>query len=239
MKIKRSLWKIFLGWICIGWGIISLVAIKTETMIRTTEEILTIPFHIVIAPFAALIAASFFPLIVGIILLKLKRRQATFLTILYIIILIISTTVKLAPYIMETKENIKELDVNDVSSLLFALKNENYHIKKQACEALIELRNKDSISQLILALNDKSFYTRYFAGKTLGEIGDSRAIGPLIAALNNEMEDKFQRQPEEILYIHEPPHTYVVRALIKITGQNFGDYHEKWQEWWGSNKEQF
>ncbi len=102
---------------------------------------------------------------------------------------------------------------------------------------MIALKDEQAVDLLIKALNDRDFYTRYCAGKALAEMGDKRAIEPLIEALKNELEDKFTRRSKEIAHIHEPPHAYIVKALIEITGKNFGDYYERWREWWDSNKE--
>ncbi|MCR4321535.1 MAG: hypothetical protein NUV74_14510 [Candidatus Brocadiaceae bacterium] len=62
---------------------------------------------------------------------------------------------------------------------------------------------------------------RIKAAQILGTLKDPRSIEPLITVLKEENADI---------------RTIATESLIEITGQNFGENHEKWQKWWSQNK---
>lgn len=82
---------------------------------------------------------------------------------------------------------------------------------------------KPAVEPLIAALNNKDSdeYIRKRAPVALWKIGDPRAVEPLIAALKDE--DVYVRKSAK-------------EALEKISGNNLGQDHAKWQAWWAENK---
>ncbi|MDP6381359.1 MAG: HEAT repeat domain-containing protein, partial [Phycisphaerae bacterium] len=62
---------------------------------------------------------------------------------------------------------------------------------------------------------------RWRIAEALGEIRDARAIVHLIKALRDS--DRYVRID-------------AAKALIRITGQNFGQDQEKWKEWWAMTR---
>jgi HEAT repeat protein len=74
---------------------------------------------------------------------------------------------------------------------------------------------------LISALKDRDSPARGDAAWALGKIRDPRAVEPLIAALKDE-NPSIQEDAE--------------KALMQITGKDFGPDPVKWQNWWKQNK---
>jgi HEAT repeat protein len=80
------------------------------------------------------------------------------------------------------------------------------------------------VEPLIAALRDKNANVREEVAGALRRTKDPRAIEPLIASLKDEDSDVRHN---------------AARALKKVTGQDFGQDPEKWQEWWEENKDKF
>lgn len=111
-------------------------------------------------------------------------------------------------------------DAYAIESLIYVLKNGNDIVRESAARALGMIRDTRATEPLMNALKDESNSVRDYAASALGQIRDIHAIEPLIIALNDK-------------------NKYAADALIKITGQNFGEKHDSWQNWWQHNKEQF
>jgi len=62
---------------------------------------------------------------------------------------------------------------------------------------------------------------RYAAAKLLGEIEEPTAIEPLISALKDE---------------YPPVRRAAAKSLTKITEEDFGINHDRWQNWRKQNK---
>jgi len=107
-----------------------------------------------------------------------------------------------------------------VKPLIAALKDKDRDVRKKAAEALGKLGDGRAVESLIAALKDKNGHIRAAAAEALGRIGGNSAVKPLIAALK----DKYS-------YVRAG----AAKALENITGQNFGQYPRKWQQWWDEN----
>ena len=107
-------------------------------------------------------------------------------------------------------------------ALLAALRDEDVDVQRRAVKSLVELKDPHTVEPLIAALKDKSKRIRRRAAVALGGIKDYRAVEPLIAALKDER------------LIVRVKSAY---ALYEITGTDLGRSTEKWQEWWGKNKQ--
>ena len=73
-----------------------------------------------------------------------------------------------------------------VEPLIVALKNENPFVRRNAAEALGEIKDSSAVKPLINALNDNDLIVRRNAAKALGKIKDSSAEESLTSALKDE-----------------------------------------------------
>jgi HEAT repeat protein len=73
-----------------------------------------------------------------------------------------------------------------VEPLIVALKNENPFVRRNAAEALGEIKDASAVKPLINALKDNDLIVRRNAAKALGKIKDSSAEEPLTSALKDE-----------------------------------------------------
>ena len=128
--------------------------------------------------------------------------------------------------------------------------------------ALAAVAGDDAVNVLIGRLvepvdhgfRDRTYLRRRAAATALGSIGDRRAVEPLIAMMLQD------REPETRLYalnallqIDDPraieplidmlkarvrPHRkHAWRALVAMTGQDFGKKQDPWSNWWNANKD--
>ncbi len=109
---------------------------------------------------------------------------------------------------------------------LHALADENEDVRTAAAEELEESgsqETKDTISAFIQALRDQDKDVRVAAAEGLGAIGPEavEAVPALIQALQDEDEDL---------------RVAAAMALVAITGQDFGDEADRWQQWWGEQQ---
>ena len=134
-------------------------------------------------------------------------------------------------------------DLLAVEPLILALKDEDRLVQEKAAWALGVIGDRRAVFPLIDAikpapkrfkmLNTEFGLTRVeevdhihlavrrSAVKALGKMKDMTAVGPLITVLR-----------EKELFFHKD----VEKALKDITGMDFGDEPDKWQEWWEKNK---
>jgi len=73
-----------------------------------------------------------------------------------------------------------------VEPLIVALKNENPFVRRNAAEALGEIKDSSAVKPLIDTLKDNDLIVRRNAAKALGKIKDSSAEEPLTSALKDE-----------------------------------------------------
>lgn len=99
------------------------------------------------------------------------------------------------------KPNVKKMEKNkDIDSLLWALRNENSNVRREAAEALGRIGDVKAVEPLIKAFVDMNEQVRHSAAEAVGRIGEP-AIEPLSQAL---------RDSEEIVQMQ------AVRALGKM-----------------------
>lgn len=149
---------------------------------------------------------------------------------------------------------LKEIkDPSTIESLISAMGDQNEQVRGIAVEALAGIKNSRAVELVLDACNKRKLqdkYLRICALRALPQIEDPRRIDILIAALNDKAtgvlintclamgEIKDPRFIEPLLAKFEGQSESVGIALAKITGQNFGQDKEKWQQWWGQSKEQ-
>ncbi len=80
-----------------------------------------------------------------------------------------------------------------------------------------------AVEPLIAALKDEDEYVRRHAAEALGETNDPRAAEPLIAALEDN-------------YLNLHIRIKAAEALVRITGESFGENLVIWQKWFEQNK---
>jgi len=119
-----------------------------------------------------------------------------------------------------------------------ALKNRNNQIRLQAADLAIDFLEyaqpyldeasfrarrlrKTIFDALVELLNNRKSEIRAASAKALGDLGDARAVPQLVDILD----DKDQSVSST-----------AARALIKITGADFGVDQKKWKNWWKKNK---
>jgi len=73
-----------------------------------------------------------------------------------------------------------------VETLIVALKNENPFVRRNAAEALGEIKDASAVKPLVDALKDDDLIVRRNAAKALGKIKDASAEEPLTSALKDE-----------------------------------------------------
>jgi len=85
----------------------------------------------------------------------------------------------------EWKEAVK-LHFAAVEPLINTLKDDNWHIRASAAEALGEIKDERAAESLIDILKDKNWRVSARAAEALGKIKDRRAVEPLIDALKDK-----------------------------------------------------
>ena len=73
-----------------------------------------------------------------------------------------------------------------LEKLINNLKDEDWHVRWEAAEALVEIKNPKSVELLIDTLKYGQENAQVLAAWILGKMEDSRAVEPLIEALGNE-----------------------------------------------------
>lgn len=92
-----------------------------------------------------------------------------------------------------------------VKPLIAALKDNPPLVRRQAAEALGEIKDPRAVEPLIAALKDTDSLIRRHAVEALGKIRDLRAIKPLIAALNENRQPHVRMSAAEALGRIEEP----------------------------------
>ncbi|OGO05014.1 MAG: hypothetical protein A2Y60_01920 [Chloroflexi bacterium RBG_13_54_9] len=119
---------------------------------------------------------------------------------------------------------VRKYDEEAIGPLVAALKDEEYHVRYRAAEALGKIGDPSAVAPLINALRDEDEFVRSQAAKALGEIGpEAREAVPVLI-------DALLRDEEE--YVGWA----TADALKDITGQDFGGDAARWQQWWEKNK---
>jgi len=94
------------------------------------------------------------------------------------------------------KPNVKKMEKNkDIDSLLWALRNENSNVRREAAEVLGRIGDVKAVEPLIKAFVDMNEQVRHSAAEAVGRIGEP-AIEPLSRALSDDM---LQRQAARAL----------------------------------------
>ena len=108
-------------------------------------------------------------------------------------------------------------DPRVVEALIYALGDVADYVSEEASKALVEIKDPRVIELLTSLIFERWMlsHVRIKAVQTLAKIKDSSVVELLIRALEDK-EDSFRIE--------------VVKALKKITGQDFGDDKEKWQK---------
>ena len=102
------------------------------------------------------------------------------------------------------------------------LKDSDWQVRRQAAEALGQMRNSYALEPLTSALRDEAPEVRAEAASALGAIGDQYSVEPLITTLEDENASVRKSSAQ---------------ALAKITGQNFGEDAVRWRTWWEENQD--
>lgn len=142
-----------------------------------------------------------------------------------------------------------------VEPLISTLGDNNSEIRELSALALGKINDTRAVEPLIKLLNDKEWMVRFTAVRALAEIKDTRAVAPIIAILDDENTEVGKQAARALGKIKDPQ---AIEPLIKylknmyffsreqarnslkeITGCDFGQDIEKWQDWWEKSKDTF
>lgn len=73
-----------------------------------------------------------------------------------------------------------------VQELIIKLNGRNIQLRRQAAQALGEIKDPRAVEPLIAALKDEDSKVRMNTARALGEIKDPRAVRPLMVALKDQ-----------------------------------------------------
>jgi len=122
---------------------------------------------------------------------------------------------------VKPRETIEPSDSDDprIARYIAQLRDKSaaQHLRTQAAKELGILKATAGIPDLIKALDDRDWLLRIRAATSLAEMGDTRAVPALIRNLEHPM---------------LPVRPAARQALEKITGQEFGDDVQAWEDWW-------
>ena len=108
--------------------------------------------------------------------------------------------------------------IEKMSELIAALKDEEWIVRSSAENALVEI-GQPAVDPLIAALKDKEWIVRSSAADALRRIADSRAIDPLIAALKDKQWAVRSSAADALGKIADPRANQVL--LTKLEGLDF------------------
>lgn len=135
-----------------------------------------------------------------------------------------------------------------IPEFISSLNAEYRALQRDAAKVLGDIKDKSAVEPLIAKLDDSNEEIRSNAARALGSIGDVKAVKPLIKALSNK-ETRTAGMTYALGEIGDPIavesliealddknlSTYAARALVKITGEKFGENKQKWEEWMYKN----
>ncbi len=156
---------------------------------------------------------------------------------------------------IEALREIKHPNAQELEFLISALKDEYYKVQLEVIQILGEIKDQRIIGPLIETIKDENSEVRKLAIetlKTLGKINDPRIVESLINAIKDEDSDVRVlvidtlgdiKDPKTLPSLiealkdeHWPIQWAARRALVDITGNDFGASWKNWQEWWNKNK---
>ena len=114
------------------------------------------------------------------------------------------------------------------SYLLRALQDPDERVRLAAAWALARNRDGAAYEPLITLLKDGSLFIRDEAALALGDLGEMRAAIPLIEAVADPRNTVSEEGRDWARW-------GAVKALVKLTGEDFGLNADKWNEWIKNN----
>jgi HEAT repeat protein len=143
-------------------------------------------------------------------------------------------------------------DSRSTDILVEALRDSSPDVRSAAATLLSQSRDARAVEPLMAALADANAGVRSSVIKALGEIGDRRA-GPRLLPLLQEKDASMRQAAAESLALVcdascvEPliaalkdndarVRAAVAGALVKLTGQRFGEDRKQWENWWKQNR---
>jgi HEAT repeat protein len=116
-----------------------------------------------------------------------------------------------------------------VDHLAIALKDRNENVRLAAARALAGRKHNSAYRPLVDLLRYGSMYVRDEAAAALAVLGDPRAVEPLIDAVADPNNRVSLEGRDWVI-------GGATKALIDLTGQNFGRDADAWREWWAENR---
>ncbi len=126
-----------------------------------------------------------------------------------------------------------------IDVLLTATDDVNARVRVQAVTALGSLKHPASTGRLLKLLDDPYILIQANAARALGQLGEKRNAGALVTHLEQLKTDtpsgKF-RKPMDVDKRRELLRAFLIEALEKLSGENFGTETEKWRAWWDEER---
>jgi len=112
--------------------------------------------------------------------------------------------------------------------LIRGLEDPDEQVRLAAARALALNRDSASYEPLITLLKHGSLFVRNKAALALGDLGDKRAAMPLVSAVADPRNTESEEGRDWARW-------GAVKALVKLTGQDFGLKVKQWKEWIENN----
>ena len=104
----------------------------------------------------------------------------------------------------------------EINGLIKCLNNkEPWNIRRDAAEALVDIRAQEAVVPLIAALNDTDSFVQRNAAEALGKIGDPRAVDSLIITLNDRTTDVRKESVKALKKIGNPAVESLIAAMLQ------------------------
>jgi HEAT repeat protein len=113
---------------------------------------------------------------------------------------------------------------DQVDRLIQNLDSNYRDLRMSSVWTLGKVNDVRALEALISALKHKDLGVRIAAAEALSDKKDPKAIAPLINGL---------KENEEAI------REAFVKSLQEITRKDFGQDHDKWEQWWNKNKKTF
>ena len=148
------------------------------------------------------------------------------------------------------------IQIRVVDALIRRLRDKDPSLRRDAVNVLRDYRDPRVVEPLVMALKDEYYEVRNAAAFALGFFNDTRAIEPLIKALDDghprvrgnaaislgrmgdiRAQEALIRTLEYAIRQNEPYLAESAAAVLRsLTGEDFGQDHEKCKFWWKENR---
>ena len=112
--------------------------------------------------------------------------------------------------------------------LILGLEDPDERVRLASAWALARNRDGAAYEPLTTLLKDGSLFVRNEAALALGDLGEMRAVIPLVEAVADPRNTESEQGRDWARW-------GAVKALVKLTGQDFGLKLDQWRQWIKNN----